>query len=196
MAAVDQERLFNSSEYTKLREAWCAAMLGLGYERYIGPCRTAVNESPHSIDADLFLETAGVEYPFQLVEAMVEGRRRGAEYKELAREGGLRYFGNDAGQGRIDGPRWIADAIARKAEKRYAGAADLNLLVYANFNSAQLQYDDVELAARPHVSGFASVWVVSSTAICTLSVSNGLGKIVGGWGVIFTPEQYLADEAG
>lgn len=32
MAAVANEKLFNDARYAKAREAWCAAMLGLGYE--------------------------------------------------------------------------------------------------------------------------------------------------------------------
>ncbi len=44
-AAIPNARLFNSSEYEKAREKWCAAMLGLGYEKCIRPCRVAVNES-------------------------------------------------------------------------------------------------------------------------------------------------------
>jgi hypothetical protein len=102
-------------------------MLGLGYERYVAPCRVAVNESRQRLDADFFLETGGVELPFQLVEAMVQGRRRGAEFKALARGVGRIKMGN-AVRGREEGPAWIADAIARKAAKRYASAEDLNLV--------------------------------------------------------------------
>jgi len=194
MAAIPNERLFNSSEYEKSREKWCAAMLGLGYEKAIRRCRVAANESEQRKDVDLYLEAAGREYPFQLVEVMEPGRKRGAEYKGQASRG-LRGFGSDPGDARTNGPRWIADRIAQKIGKRYAGASDLNLLVYANFTAHQLQHAEVLSAARPHLSAFASVWVVTSLWLGSLSVRNDLGRI-DGWCIIFTPEQYAADNAG
>lgn len=45
MSSVPNERLFNSSQHEKSREKWCAAMLGLGYEKCAAPCRVAVNDS-------------------------------------------------------------------------------------------------------------------------------------------------------
>src|SRR4051812_24144552 len=81
MASVANEHLFNSSKYEKSREKWCAAMLGLGYEKCAAPCRVAVNDSDQRKDVDLLLETEGREYPFQLVEVMQPDRQRGAEYK-------------------------------------------------------------------------------------------------------------------
>src|SRR5688572_4326017 len=81
MAAVPQDRLFNDAKYRKLTEKWCAGMLGLGYEKYVSPCRVAVNETKERMDVDLSLEIDRQEYPFQLVEAMEPGRKRGAEFK-------------------------------------------------------------------------------------------------------------------
>lgn len=194
LAAVDHARLFNSSRYEKLREKWCAAVFGIGYEKNAAPCRVAVNESQQHLDTDFFLETAGAEYPFQLVEAMEPERRRGAEYKAQAKRGSLN-FGIDPARGRVEGPDWIANAVKQKAEKNYAGAELLNILVYSNFNAAQLQYRDVANAARLHVSGFASAWVITNMWICSLDVSNGLRSIEG-WGLIFKAADYLSGEAG
>src|SRR5712692_300386 len=56
MAAIPQEKLFNSSEYEKAREKWCAAMFGLGYAKCVRPCRVAVNASDQRKDVDLWLE--------------------------------------------------------------------------------------------------------------------------------------------
>ncbi len=121
-------------------------------------------------------------------------RRRGAEYKAQARgeRGG---FGNDPDRGHIEGPKWIADGIAQKVGKNYAGATDLHLLVYANFNGYQLQHADVVAAALPHLPAFASVWVVTNLWLGTISSADDIGRTPG-WCIIFTPEDWLADRAG
>lgn len=194
LAAVPQDELFNSSLHTKSREKWCAGMMGLGYEKCIGPCRVAVNDSDQRQDADLFLDVGGSEFPFQLAEVMEPGRRRGAEYKALA-AGDRKGFAYEPDRGRLEGPRWIAAGIEQKKQKHYAGAAELNLLVYANFAAYQLQHAEVVTAARPYLDAFASVWVVTNLWLGSLSVSNALGRI-DGWGVIFRPEDYITDEAG
>ena len=61
LAAVTNEKLFNSSNYEKSRENWCAGMLGLGYEKFVAPCRVAVNDSREQIEADLFLRQRAVK---------------------------------------------------------------------------------------------------------------------------------------
>src|SRR5687767_6564006 len=84
MHDVPQERLFNESRYQKIKEKWCAAMLGLGYEKHIAPCLVAVNDTPQRGDVDLLLKIGEREYGFQLVMAMEPERRPGAEYKGFA----------------------------------------------------------------------------------------------------------------
>lgn len=169
-------------------------MLGLGYEKCVAPCRVAVNQSNDQIDADLYLETAGREFPFQLVEAMEPERRRGAEYKAGA-EHALASHPIEPERGRVEGPNWIASAIAKKATKRYAGSGKLNLLVYGNFPAYRIQHADVVDATRCHFPVFASIWVVTNLWLGSLHVANELGRIEG-WGIIFTPEQYAAGNAG
>ena len=171
LAAVTNEKLFNSSNYEKSREKWCAAMLGLGYETCVAPCRVAVNDSRENVEADLFLDAASREFPFQLVEVMEPGRRRGAEYKALA-AGDLKGLKYEPDRGRTEGPQWIAAAIAQKVAKNYAGSAGLNLLVYANFTAHQLQHAEAFEAARPYFPAFASIWVVTSLWLGSLHVAN------------------------
>lgn len=166
----------------------------LGVRKCVAPCRVAVNKSRERGDADFFLETNLKNYPFQLIEVQEPGRRRGAEYKALA-AGKLKGFKYEPERGRTEGPHWIANAVAKKRGKKYAGSMDLNLLVYGNFSAHQLQHSDVVEAARIHVSAFASVWVVTSLWLGSIYVANGLGRI-DGWCLIFTPEDYAADKAG
>ena len=82
---------------------------------------------------------------------MQPDRQRGAEYKALAK-GEARGFRYEPERGRIDGPQWIANGIEKKIGKNYAGAGDLNLLVYANFSAHQLQHAEV-LARAPALIG-------------------------------------------
>jgi hypothetical protein len=194
MAGIPNDRLFNDSQYAKVREQWCAGMLGIGYEKHVATCRVGVNESSERLDADLFLEAVGKEFPFQLVEVMEPDRKRGAEYKGQV-AGTLRGFGFDPEAGRLEGPRWIAARIAEKTNKRYARSSDLNLLVYANFPAHQLAHDAVIEATRPHFGYFASLWVITNLWLGSLQVANELGRI-DGWGTIFTAQQYAADVAG
>jgi hypothetical protein len=189
MRGVPQERLFNDSRYQKVKETWCAAMLGLGYQKHVASCLVAVNDSPQRGDVDLFLSTGGRDFGFQLVEVMEPERRRGAEYKGFA-NGSLRSIPYQPERGRIEGPVWIAEKIKQKVEKNYAGAKALNLLVYLNFSALQIQHADVIDASRPFLDRFASIWVVSNLWLGSLYVGNDLGRI-DGWGQIFTPEEAM-----
>lgn len=187
MAALPQDRLFNDSAYQKFTEKWCAAMMGLGYEKHVAPCRVAVNDTDQRGDADFFLETSGALHPFQLAEVQVPGRERGAEFRAFAR-GELPVIPYEPERGRREGPGWIADAIQQKIKKKYAGSKELNLLLYVNFSARDLQHADVVEAARPYLAAFASVWAVSSLWLGVLEGGKVLGGI-NGWGIIFTVEE-------
>jgi hypothetical protein len=43
-------KLFNDPSYQKLMERWCAAKFGLGYSKFIAPCKVAVNEGRYRVD--------------------------------------------------------------------------------------------------------------------------------------------------
>ena len=74
---IEQVKLFNDSQYQKLREKWCAAKFGVGYEKFLRPCLVAVNDTTERLDADFFVRTDGKEFPFQLAEVQEPERRRG-----------------------------------------------------------------------------------------------------------------------
>lgn len=170
-------------------------MLGLGYELGAAPCLVAVNESQDNLDVDFYLLSNGLEFPFQLVEAMEPGRRRGQEYKQIESISLQGISSSSLEEGHKNGPYWITEKIKQKVEKHYETSTNLNLLVYANFSARQLEYEDVCTAARPYLPSFSSVWVVSSLFLGALSVANELKKIEG-WCQIFTPEQYATNDAG
>ncbi|HSS96578.1 MAG TPA: hypothetical protein VLK33_06105 [Terriglobales bacterium] len=182
LAQIPQEELFNSSAYQKLREQWCIGVLGIGYAQYVRPCTVGINHSSDHLDADAFMESQGVLYPFQIVETMKDGRKRGKEKKDLA-SGVIRSVSYEPEKGRIEGPNWIANMIAKKADKRYSGSTNLNLLVYANFDAHQLNYEDVRTKAEQFRTCFHSIWMILNTHICSLYSSDKLGSLPG-WGEI------------
>jgi hypothetical protein len=182
LASIPQEELFNNSAYQKLLEQWCAGVLGMGYAQYVRPCTVAINDTNDRLEVDAFLESHGETYPFQIVEAVRDGRKRGKEKKDLA-SGVIRSVPYHPEKGRIDGPQWIANMIAKKVEKRYSGSRYLNLLVYANFNAHQLNYEEVRMKAAQFRTCFHSIWVILGRHICSLYSPNELGSLPG-WGEI------------
>ena len=105
LASTEQElestpfvKLFNDSNYQKLTERWCAAMFGLGYSKFVAPCKVAVNESRYREDVDFYLRAAKHDWEFQLCEVQEPGRRRGLEYKQFA-DGTVRTTAYDAERG-------------------------------------------------------------------------------------------------
>ena len=185
MAAITNERLFNDSQYQKLREAWVAGKFGVGYAQCVGPCEVAVNETSHRTDSDFFLRKEDREFAFQIAEVQVPGRRRGDEQRGIA-NGSVTTIPYEPSRGRIEGPTWIRDAVARKAEKNYANSTRLNLVIYANFSAEGLNHAEVEHAAHSYSKSFMSVWVLSNYFLGTLFTSAELGA-VNGWGIISVP---------
>jgi hypothetical protein len=185
---VPNADLFNNPKYQKLREAWCAAMFGLGYSKYVAPCKVAVNDGPTRQDVDFYLSTDSDLWEFQLAETQKPGRRRGDEYKR----GDVKLyrvpFPSDAEPNK-DAPSWLAAAADKKKAKRYAGSDSLHLLIYLNFDGPGLEYKDVAAELRKFSGDFASLWIVSSLHICSIFTSAGIGAVPG-WGDVRDPSEY------
>lgn len=191
MQAVPGERLFNDPQYQKLKERWCAGMFGVGYSKYVQPCEVAINDGAYRADVDFFARAAGKEWGFQLAEVQEPARRRGFEYKQLA-AGTMRTFPYEPERGTQEGTRWLADGARRKKEKNYAGSADLHLLLYANFSAQGLTHSALVTDLLPFSTDFASLWVVTSLALCSIFSRPDLGEIRGGWGEIRPLQAYYA----
>jgi hypothetical protein len=160
-------------------------MFGIGYEEFVSPCRVAINATKHRLDADFFLDAHGREFPFQIVEVMEPGRRRGAEYKP----GALKHISYDPDTGRANGPQWITRKLEQKVAKNYANAGSVNLLLYANFPAQGLQAADVIAATSKFKDNFASAWVQTALHLTTLWSRGDLGQI-NGWGVVQSIEEH------
>jgi len=197
---IPKGRFIRDPRYRPLQEKWCAAMFGVGYRRYVRPCRIALNESRDLMDADFFLQAGEVVFPFQTTERLRAERRRDDEYRELEavedaiarepeREEELTprlLTEYRPGLGTEEGPEWIAAAIAKKVRKRYAESRSLNLLVYANFEAKALSIDALRERARENRDSFASVWIITDFHICALFSNDRIGTVPGGeWGHIW-----------
>ena len=193
---IPEEKFFNEGVHQGLQDKWGAAMFGVGFWKYVRPCKVAMNESRERMDADFFLEASGEVFPFQFTERQAEGRRRGEEYKRRAsiREAIAREPEHESELltqlmtpyrpvlGSAMAPEWIEHAIAKKAE-RYGKCDDLNLVVYANFHAWDLSVDAAREKTAIHRDSFSSIWVITNTAICSLFSNARLGRTPdGGWG--------------
>ena len=192
-------RIFRDGAYQRLQDQWGAATFGFGYGKYVRPCQVAVNESRYRKDADFFLQAGGSEFPFQFTERQSEGRKRADEYKEIARlEEKIAREPERSGEllsellspyrpvhGGEIGPDLIEQAIAKKVKKYYAKSRELNLLVYANFTAMGMEVDTIRETAGKHSDAFASIWIITDSAICSLYSNDQLGHIPEGkWGIL------------
>ena len=179
MDEVASEKLFNKPEPQKLFEQWCAGKFGVGFQKYTNrKCTVGVNNTDTRLDADFFLRIDGKELAFQVVEVQVPSRKRGDEYKRFA-NGSISIIHYNPDKGRQDGPSWIKAGIEKKVKKHYAQSEDLNLLVYANFMARELEYASLKQALAQYKDSFASVWIITSTHICSIHTNEVLGEIAG-----------------
>ena len=175
--SVSKAKLFNTSELlTPLAQYWYAGTFGIGYAKFAGPCLVAPNLTTERLDADFFALIDGRAHAFQVAEVLEEGRRRGAEYRELERHG-MRVVHIDPEKGHSEGPRWIREAVEKKVSVRYAGAERLHLVVSANFFARGLEHSALVEATISNRTDFASIWVITADSICTLHSNGEIGAI-------------------
>lgn len=160
-------------EYQRLKDMWCAARFGMGYLRHVARCRVRVNELQSS-GTDFFLEARGSIFEFQTVIADVPDRKMSDEYR-VSELGRSRPYEPD--RGLIEGPQWIANAVNGKIAKLYAGAANLNLLVYANFSAHYQRSAPIREAVLELPRKFSSVWVMNNHQVCSTYSTQGLGSV-------------------
>ena len=199
LASIPRTSFITDPEHRIRREKWCATVFGTGYAKYVAPCRVAVNESRNREDADFFLAARGCVFPFQTTMRLCEGRRMDEEYKKLAEvESRIESEPERMGEflstlltqyrpalGSEKGPEWIETAIAKKVRKRYAGAPELNLLIYANYDAQGQDVRVIRDRAKAHRDEFASIWIITDRAICSLYSNDRIGNTPEGkWGIL------------
>lgn len=186
---ISLSQFIRNPKYKELKEMWCAARFGLGYEKFVSPCSVSVDLEEYS-DTDFVLVTGTDYFSFQTRIADVPERRMGDDYIPDS-DGTLPQRSYEPERGRIEGPEWIATAVKEKVEKRYSTAKKLNLLIYANFTAHTLDYMAVRKAVRVYKDVFASIWIITNREICSLTSGSKLGEIKG-FSAIYSPEELLS----
>ena len=175
-ATITDQEFFRSPKHKKTQEMWCAAHFAYAFDQYIDRCDILIDDADTQTDVDFDLSVNGVCYPFQVTEVMEPKRRRGDEYE--IRAPGTR--ADDWSQGSQLGPTWVKAALEKKLLKQYAGANNLNLLVYLNFGAWQQQYIDMRNECADASKHFGSVWLLNGNAMCCIQPSPSL-KSFEGW---------------
>lgn len=181
---ISDEEFFNDPAHQWLRDLWVGAHFGRAYDQFIGCC-TVEFDWAKAHEWDFVLHTEAQPEPFQTTEALEPGRRRGLEYKQIESGERPRTTLESWEPGTRHGSEWINCAIGRKKNKNYAGAENLNLLVYANFPAYQLELSAVKVACRELASAFLSVWVITGRHLGLIhSASPPNQAVESGWLVI------------
>lgn len=151
--------LFNNPKLKPFKEAWQAAVFGLGYEeRTQQPVEVRICE-PEPFP-DFQVRVAGKVHEFE--SRLVTLKRLGQEYRGDQRRGPQK-VAKPRNLPPFD-PAPIRKAVQRKASKKYSGK--VNLLLYVSFPAANVNYEDVAQAVSDGGAGtFESVWVVTSAHI-------------------------------
>jgi hypothetical protein len=175
-ALLSSAAYIRSPQHQRLKEVWCAARFGIGYERHVRrPCLLHVSDVQSS-DTDFIFRVDGNEFPFQTTIADAPERKMVDDYRPT-KDGSPHLMPYEAERHRLESPSWIELAIDRKIAKHYAGAASLNLLVYANLSTALRDYDAIRNAVRKDQQIFNSVWVMTNYQLCSVYSTGKLGSI-------------------
>ncbi len=91
--------------------------------------------------------------------------------------------------GRVEGPSWIRECVARKVARYREAGRDLNLLIYANFSTEQLAHEELVAELAEFKDDFRSIWVMDSVRLCSVHSTPELGE-TNGWVVARPIEEY------
>lgn len=183
MAGIESEELFNDPKHQHLLDRWCAGSFGVAYAFNVQECQVAMQPLERADDVDFHLRNQFDTFRFQTVEVQRPDRRRGLEFRQL--QGLAPYRPATEGAGGTD---WIRAAVEKKVAKRYATARNLNLLIYANFTTEQLEFPVIVGELSDLAQQFSSVWVMTYNAIGSVSTSSQLGAVgsCATWGIFRT----------
>jgi hypothetical protein len=180
MGEIASEELFNNPRHQPLLDRWCAGSFAVAYALHLQKCRVAMEPPEAPSDADFHLRIDVGVIPFQTAEVQRPGRRRGEEYRQRPTLTPYRPAADGA-----DGPGWIRGAVQKKADKHYSTARHLNLLVYADFTTEQLEWASVARELVPFRDEFASLWVITYNALGTVFSTPEIGCVgsCDAWGI-------------
>lgn len=176
-AALSHAELFLRPQHGRLREMWCASRFGLGFGDWVTPCQIEIEENDEQQQHDFHVLTKAARYPFQLVEAMDEGRKRGDEYKNNSKAELEQIFRERPLQNAEYAGKRAAEELQKKL-KKYGPSPDLHILVYLNLNAAAVNWAILRNSAEALSKNFASVWAITGDMICCIWGGNHWAGLV------------------
>lgn len=186
-AQIPDQEFFNPAHQV-VREAWCAAQFGIGYQNFIGDCEVKVNSGEFP---DFFLRYNHREFWFENTEVLRKGRLRTKEYKEQSQAYIEHISQEEMTENEKNVPQWVKNAIEKKLDKYHAEGKSINLLLYVNINSFRFDIDKIRKYCMQYESSFQSIWIMTGKYVCTLFISPDMvGKMdrIDGFSKIETPE--------
>ncbi len=165
-----------TERYKPLREAWCAAVFGIGYATHLRECQVKVNSGSFP---DFFLKTNSNKFNMETTEVLAPGRRRHDEYRDPARPP-VRMI--PAEQFDLDGtksPEWVRSAIDRKVRRYGVGARSTHLVVYVNVHAIGLDLRKIRENCSEYQASFSSIWLLTGENIATLFSSSEARETMG-----------------
>jgi len=175
--ALELRAFLTRQENQRLREMWCAGRFSAGYERNMEPCEVDIEKRDEQAAHDFKLITEKDVLPFQVVEVLEAGRRRGDEYKNIDSEP---LYQEWPVYNAAYAEQRVNEELQRKVARRYAGAAQLHILAYLNVNAAAVAWAPLALATQEAARTFASVWCVTDHMLACLH-SGGRWHGLVGW---------------
>jgi hypothetical protein len=166
-AGLSDGELLLKPQHGRLREMWCAARFGIGFADWMTPCQIDIEDVDEQRHYDFHLITQSARYPFQIVEALDEGRKRGDEYKNNTKEELEQIIRARPMRDSAYAARRVAEELKKKLEK-YGPAPDLHMLVYVNVNASAVAWATLRNASEDLCKMFASVWAVTENMMCCI----------------------------
>lgn len=179
-SSISVENFFRSPKHQKTQELWCAAHFSKAYEKHLEACSVLIADHDNQTDIDFELEVKGENYPFQITEVQAPSRRRGDDYKGSSNPVIHNWEWDEGTQ---NGVPWINNAITKKFCKYGGDVANLNLLIYLNFQARQMQYETICQEMSNVAPNFASIWLLNANTMCCI-VPNKTLMFFKGWMII------------
>jgi len=156
-------------EYGRLRETWIASRFATGYGNNLTACKIDIADRDEQQDFDFHLVLEDARLPFQIVEVLDEGRRRGDEYRNLTE---VERKAIESERLRLNSASYAGGRIScelqRKADK-YGDPSRLHVLVYLNVCAHSVPWAALANGVEAAAENFASVWVVTGEIKCCIN---------------------------
>lgn len=147
-AQIPDQTFFNPA-YQLVREAWCAAEFGIGYQNFIGECEVKVNSGEFP---DFFLRYNDREFEFENTEVLRKGRLRTKGYKEQSQPNIEHITQEEMEENEKNAPQWVKNAIEKKLDKYHAEGKSINLLLYVNINVFRFDIEKIQKCCAQYES--------------------------------------------